>query len=299
MSCICIFYYFTPPSSDISRGGSESTFKRHGYYCRSLRTGSITRPRSCVSCARAKARCDNERPECLRCISKAIKCRYPASKPQGTGTRTLHRNDALVRQRNPTSLSAAESANIGNHQEAGKDSDTILDTALDTSNLKSTDLASEHLDPKLELSNSLDTSIYGKTAQDSLLRLPSLAHQSTDASIPRLSTSTVRSFIWRPEIRNGAQRTANLILHTLKAYPLMLLRHNSLPPFIHPCLISSNDENNDMEPLTNCLSLVHTISSQIQGSRMLFWKGVRRECERLCAEVRRACDVLRKIFASS
>jgi hypothetical protein len=30
---------------------------------------------------------------------------------------------------------------------------------------------------------------------------------------------------------------------------------------------------------------VHMISSGVQGSRKLFWKNVRMECERLCEEV--------------
>lgn len=65
----------------------------------------------------------------------------------------------------------------------------------------------------------------------------------------------------------------------------MMLRHGTLPPFIHPRLISSHAENTRMEPLTNCVSLMHMIGSRIQGSRKLFWKNVRLECERLCAEV--------------
>ncbi|KAJ5833633.1 hypothetical protein N7474_001944 [Penicillium riverlandense] len=39
-----------------------------------------------------------------------------------------------------------------------------------------------------------------------------------------------------------------------------------------------------MEPLSNCISLVHMISSGTRGSRKLFWRNVRMECERLCSE---------------
>ena len=112
------------------------------------------------------------------------------------------------------------------------------------------------------------------------------AISSPNVSIPTLPTSTLRSLIQRPKMKTGAQRIANLILHTLKSYPLMILRHNTLPPFIHPRSISSDVKNNHMEPLTNCISLVHMISSGVQGSRKLFWKNVRLECERLCEEVR-------------
>lgn len=55
----------------------ESSLKRHGYYCRSRKVGSVNRPRSCITCARDKARCDNRRSECSRCKAKGIECCYP------------------------------------------------------------------------------------------------------------------------------------------------------------------------------------------------------------------------------
>ena len=109
---------------------------------------------------------------------------------------------------------------------------------------------------------------------------------SPNVSIMMPPTSKIRSLIQRPKMQTGGQRIANLILHTLKSYPLMMLRHNALPPFVHPRLLSSDVENNQMEPLSNCISLVHMISSGVQGSRKLFWKNVGLECERLCGEVR-------------
>ena len=79
----------------------------------------------------------------------------------------------------------------------------------------------------------------------------------------------------------GMQKTGNLILHTLKSYPSMMVRHNTLPPFIHPSLTSLNVENDDIEPLNNCISLSYVLNSGVKGSRKLFWRNVRMECERL------------------
>ncbi|KAK5095426.1 hypothetical protein LTR70_003590 [Exophiala xenobiotica] len=39
-----------------------------------------------------------------------------------------------------------------------------------------------------------------------------------------------------------------------------------------------------MEPLNNCISLMHMLKSGVQGTRKLFWKNVRLECERLYGE---------------
>lgn len=103
-------------------------------------------------------------------------------------------------------------------------------------------------------------------------------------SIPVMSMSTLRTLIQRPRMKTG--RVAQLTLHTLRSYPLMMLRDGTLPPFIHPLLASSEyEDDKDVEPLTNCRSLVHMISSGVQGSRKLFWRNVRLECERLIHEV--------------
>lgn len=103
-------------------------------------------------------------------------------------------------------------------------------------------------------------------------------------SIPT-APSTARSMIRRRRTQIATQRVSNLISHTLQSYPLMLLRSNALPPFIHPSMIIPDDENAHLESLTNCLSLVQMISTGIQTSRKLFWKNVRMECERLSEEV--------------
>ncbi|KAI9745012.1 MAG: hypothetical protein M1818_001290 [Claussenomyces sp. TS43310] len=196
----------------------------------------------------------------------------------------------------------ADSSIVERH-EASNDGSMTLDTALVISEAECANLGGEILDwddPEIDFANFLnpqtndETVQYPSSGSSSLVRhsTPSTnqtfqVHQavsSPNVSIPTLPTHTLRSLIQRPKVNAGAQRIANLMLHTLKSYPLMMLRHNTLPPFIHPCLISANVEGNNMEPLSNCISLVHLISSGVQGSRKLFWKNVRQECERLCED---------------
>ena len=203
----------------------------------------------------------------------------------------------------------ADSPSVENRQDAASDGDMILDSALVISDPEFANLGGEYLDwdgPDIDFADFLNPQTNDKTVQYSSSGLSSLVRHSTpstdqivqvqqaicspDVSIPKLSFYTPRSLIQRPKRKTGAQRIADLILHTLKSYPLMMQRHNTLPPFIHPRLISSDGDNNHMEPLTNCISLVHMISSKVQGSRKLFWKNVRLECERLCEEVHLFCD---------
>jgi hypothetical protein len=118
---------------------------------------------------------------------------------------------------------------------------------------------------------------------------PQQAISSPYMSIPRQPPFLFGSLTQRPTTGPKTQRTANLILHTLKSYPFMMLHHNTLPPFIHTQKLSSsaaeNDGSDDMEPLNNCISLLHMIRSRVPGSRKLFWRNVRMECERFHHEV--------------
>lgn len=195
----------------------------------------------------------------------------------------------------------AGSQSVENGQEVSIVGDTIFDTALDLSESDFAHPGGDYLYPDTGLTDFLNLQTNDDTAQDpSSGWSPSVrymtpstnqavqlqqAASSRSASIPMLSTYTLRTFVQRTRDRTEAQRTTSLILHILKAYPVMLQDHR-LPPFIHPSLVSPDVEDDDMEPLSNCISLVHMLSSRVRGSRKLFWRNVRVECERLCAEVR-------------
>lgn len=282
--------------------------KRHGYYCRSRGGVNIPRTRSCIACARGKARCDNRRPECSRCITKGIECHYPANTRKGPTPRVLHDDDTSTSQRNVAALRVAGSPPVVDPQEANQSGGMNFENPLFIPDSEFMTLGGDGFDldiQDIDLSKFLDqpTSTdllqYSSTSSSSdstsstneAIRIPS-SLSSHMISIPPIPTYAFRSMLMRPNLKTGTQRITNLILHTLKSYPLMMLRDNILPPFIHPRFTSHESENNNMEPLTNCIALMHMISSGIQGSRKLFWKNVRMECERILNEV---CSVLSDI----
>lgn len=198
-----------------------------------------------------------------------------------------------------------DSLNVENRPETSCDGGAALDNGLFTFDLGFANTGGEYLernDPDIDFTSFLNPQAYEETIQYPSSGPPSFARSPTPstnravqvqqrspsphASIPGAPTLKIRSLHLRSQMRSGPQRIANLIFHTLKSYPLMMLRHKTLPPFIHPHLISSDAETDNMEPLNNCISLVHMISSGVQGSRKLFWKVVRLECEQLYEKVR-------------
>lgn len=123
----------------------------------------------------------------------------------------------------------------------------------------------------------------------------SFAQQHPNAltyNLPQFITPIFRSLVPRPNDTKEAKRTRGLIMKSLKSFPSMMVHHNSLPAFIHSSLSVGSSIEDCMESLNNCISLLHMINSGVRGSRKLFWKNVRMECERLYEQVRRADECL-------
>jgi hypothetical protein len=255
-----------------------------------------------LSCAKGKARCDKSQPECSRCIGKAIKCQYPANTSRATEPSVESNSNASTEPEDLTLPLVAGHPGVDDRQNASEDSNIIHDGTVVTPDLDFTNLEEDYLDGNNTDINFADF-INPQTNDPGLVsEALSSVHFSTPpttqttreqqhlfaatSSIPLAPSGIIRLLVHRPKMQTGAQRIANLILHNLKSYPLMMLRYNTLPPFIHASLVSSDVENVDMEPLNNCISLVHMISSGVKGSRMLFWNNVRMECERFSSEVR-------------
>lgn len=263
--------------------------KRHVYYCRSRASGVIIRTRSCVSCANKKARCDSQRPKCSRCITKGVECHYPTKdtnsavspSPTISGTakslETASHDDGLVN----SALLAADfnAANLGGHQDWA------------TTNLGFTNLWDQGpIDP------SVDQDLYGPSssmyysttpANSQSQSQPQRVTSALDGShttINRSLSHNTRSLEQRPRVNGSVRGIFRLIFHTLKSYSLMI-HQKTLPPFIHPHMLHSMAENDCMEPMNNCMNLMHMTTSGFQGSRNLFWRNVRHECERWCGTV--------------
>lgn len=223
----------------------QSSLKRHGYYCRSRKVGVSSRLRSCITCARAKVRCDGVRPWCGRCIAKNHDCHYNTVniRPGNTAATsnavraTDSRTSAVVSASRPQPTSTIDTIHAG--------------TELDVLNM-----------------NYLDWS----TLDDNLFGMP-----SWDMASPVMPTSFVRTLAQRHSQDTGMQRVANMMLSTFRSYLIGMLQHETLPPFIHA---SQQSGTNITEPLANCISLMHMISSP-KGSRKLLWRDVRLECEHI------------------
>jgi hypothetical protein len=275
----------------------ESTLKRHGYYCRSRRIGTSTRPRSCMSCAKSKVKCDNKRPKCARCRVKGVNCLVPASESQSVASKPpAHSNETALSPKAHT-----QHLNLEAYGDFFVDDNLDLsdadfenfpdidwnDTAIDFTSFYDPKWSAETtLVSPFERSRTMSAYLTPPLTQDSLeilTRYPSPSLAATHLDVPR-------SIVKRPKGNLGLQRTAILMQQTLKSYLGMILRDGSLPPFIHPHILELEFENNDMESLVNCVSLIQMLKTEARGSRKIFWKSVRIECERFYHDVSGLCS---------
>lgn len=189
---------------------------------------------------------------------------------------------------------------IGPVFEHSKSTGVTLDSSLNVFNPDFADLG-QCFDQGPELGELWDLQAIDDSSQYQFSDLSSLSYTSTPSEIHMagleqgphsfnaltqpISSTHLRAFDKRTGLNASTQKTAKLIFHTLQSYPLMMLRDKALPPFIHPQSLSIGIESDEMELLTNCISLVHMLGDNVKGNQKLFWRNVRTECGRICANV--------------
>jgi len=286
----------------IANSVTESTLKRHGYYCRSRKGGEqASRSRACIACAKAKARCDNLPVACGRCASKNIQCIYRSRKAlreetqdssleeeDNAGDRTGTEASTSTSPKNAHGLTACGVSRL-----AGENASTQFGNLDDTEELFRWDMT-DFAAPKLH------TWDYRKSPVPiapmpfdlAISRLENeypLDHMSSilETTMPMMPTYEMRCFTRRPTLKGAAHATATMMTHILTSYPPMMRNPASPPPFIHPSsMVRAADNHQSHESLATCASLMGLLGSGSEANRKLVWKNVRLECERLHAEVR-------------
>ncbi|KAK7947912.1 uncharacterized protein PG986_008798 [Apiospora aurea] len=260
---------------------------------------------SCLACISGKTRCDRKRPECSRCLKKGIICNYASDHPKGNGQARPRPTAELTLGASPETVSSLGKVSPPAVLAPQESDNSIInedlfatlealpgsfgEAAFEWDNPPAVDVLEPFTAPArgneaaqtLAVKNNPFTISTTDFQTSHWFPLPRPPGFPDVLSIPRSPSNKSRSLIRRPKLKTGVQRVASLIWHTLKSYPLMMKQDHALPPFIHPQMAASESGARDIEPLHNCISLMQLLYSGLQGSRKLFWRNVRQECERL------------------
>lgn len=251
------------PAFDVSRLTeviTEHTYNRHVKYCHRAQSRRKGRPKSCLFCSRAKAKCSFTSP-CSRCDSKGLGCTYDQTRPVEPPL-----DEA------PIDLESYENSGV---RDANQIQDlTIL--AIDTAQLSRGDGSLE----SSIINEVIKSSLVSRNHQERENQVISLCGEGGcfDDSFLHLMTGdaclTTQNSRFKP--------AARLVHQMVMAFPQMMLRRQTFPPFIHPHW----QDQYLPEALASCMSISQLFASRTPETRAFLWRTVDAEEKRFLDEAR-------------
>ncbi|EXM12293.1 Zn(2)-C6 fungal-type DNA-binding domain [Fusarium oxysporum f. sp. vasinfectum] len=228
----------------------EHPYKRHVNYCRRAQTQRKGRPKSCTSCRIAKTKCDFGQP-CSRCTKKDLRCAYGRTIRNGAATTIEHYQNHNARSSNE--LEGVNGLVSCEPPRVFLELDEFASDFISSLNTISTD-------PSELMPNSLD------------VFPPSITNDMQTRVPPRSLTS--KGDLTRISNRlSSMQHASRVIMQMLYAYPQMMLRRQTFPPFIHPHWHLKTLP----ETLGNCMSIGQLFAARTPETQSFLWRMVAAE----------------------
>lgn len=276
-------------------------------YCRRAKDQRKGRPKSCVACNASKVKCSFSAP-CARCEKKGLRCVYGdrRSREGEADQASFDQNDIPAFAVDEGDRGSASSLALISNQDGraqGQDVDAIpwvddgwLEFAtsgdLDLPVNFGGDLTSDGGSFQLHGFDGID----GHQTQDALDPLSSITHYSTPQTSDATSScdrSMSRGQLQRrltgiskdlTSLRHGnpvLKHAASLIMHIVCAFPQMMLRRQTFPPFIHPRW----HEPRLPEKISSCMGIAQLFAARTPETRGFLWRMISAEEQRFQDEV--------------
>ncbi|KAL6892168.1 hypothetical protein GGI43DRAFT_425115 [Trichoderma evansii] len=250
----------------------EYSFSRHVSYCRRTKGKRKNRPRSCRRCYASKTRCSLARPQCSRCHAQGVECLYEGPiQPELTG-------DQPMLQQQKSNLTTGLSQNIT--------------FALDT---LSSDYTTDAYNTSSSSSNAQRSTNGWNANYSNSEKTPFFNHTNQWQPAPNFNSSdpdeddgvqsrTPIELMHTCQVYSTSKFAASLLSRAISAFPQMMLRRQTFPPFIHahwhlPSL---------PETLANCMSIAQLFATRTAETRPFLWRTIGTEVKRLQDEVETA-----------
>lgn len=237
----------------------EHPYKRHVNYCRRAQSQRKGRPKSCVSCRVSKAKCSFGQP-CARCDKKGVSCVYG---------RTAHK-EATAPRRQAQEPDVWPSYELQGTSSLNPSEDLGISLELDgfTTGLDS-------------MWNTITTDTSESTGSIDILSF----ELNKDAQIQvQPQTLSSKGSLARVSNRlSNLQHASRVIMQMLYAYPQMMLRRQTFPPFIHPHW----HEKRLPDTLATCMSIAQLFAARTPETEPFLWRTISAEEERFREQVSR------------
>lgn len=283
----------------------ESTYKRHGYYCRSRQaTKKASRKRACIACTEAKTRCDSVRPSCSRCVVKRVLCQYTDDRMQDSHT---HQSLIATRTRDGSLCNDPSNPLKGAGSRVELNYEQVHDIC-GTKMIEKTLPSLEAMPYTFDWGFDSSTGNASCSFLDANFELPNISQpldcpnpftENVFLSIPTSMSNghASRSLTPRALGKAGAKFGALFLKRILSSYPRMMVRKETLPPFIHPVwfLEGNETERSFPESLVNCMTIAQMFIDRRKETNKFLWRTIRMEQERFWHEVWYTSSSLRMI----
>jgi hypothetical protein len=308
----------------------ESSHKRHISYCRRNQTRPRARRKSCRSCNASKVKCSFQAP-CRRCLVKGLNCVYELPKKSVASVQDSDVTPSIVNEQSvidlsdiATSLQSCNSSSIDvlNEDRVGVTDSFDLPNTGDMDDIFM-DLLPLHVDEPFGHGYDASYGISTLTPDPANEAVPfdMWAAWPYDSIQPRMGhaaqapwSAWITSVENHPALRNPnlndvfrhtqakcltilqpssevVQHTTRLGVQAMRAYPMMMLRRETLPPFIHPHWHRQSTPALP-EPLSNCMSIAQMYAFRSEETKPFIWRTVKAEDERFLAQVTDSCSTI-------
>lgn len=277
-------------------------------YCRKAQLTRKGRPKACIACNLAKTRCDFATPRCSRCERRGVDCTYDETQHALPDRLAVESQSASTLHFSPsdkTTLGGADWLDWGSFEESPYQGQVdSLETVLPDANainiglddfgsfIGGVDSWERTADVAGSLASQLGPAAAAAAAQDHL----TIPHHNSVEHILAKSRAT-RALTQLSHDTVASQHAANLISRIVSAFPQMMLRRSTFPPFIH----AHWDEPALPGILASCVGIARIFVTRSDDTRSFLWRTIGAEEKRFRDEVRtqRACRETLKVVSSS
>ncbi|KAL6812491.1 hypothetical protein J3E69DRAFT_123496 [Trichoderma sp. SZMC 28015] len=246
----------------------EYSLSRHVSYCRRASATRKVRPKACLRCHASKTKCSLSKPQCSRCYSQGLDCTYerPARRPLAVGTSTIE-------VQHPSTSNLPRRSTETQHIAAATISRSSSNSTIDTS--EDIDRCATSSGSCSRLASSATNST---TWRPALEPVPSVTHTDVLNSSSSLVLENLHPGIF------SSNAAIDQLTHAIHAFPQMMMRRQTFPPFIHAHWHMSELP----ETLANCMSIAQIYSTRTPETRLFLWRMIGVELQRFQGEAETA-----------
>ena len=287
------------PQFPIVNSFPETSYKRHVLYCRRTQNRLRTRARACRACNLAKVKC-NLQSRCSRCLSKNLDCVYDTTTTTAIATAAASNGGQVAddgQSQNVTQaftpISFNDGSITGNSSGMYAFGETQIGMGWDTLDFVPNDMllqspksnfphfpdpASEHMptEPLLAL------------AEWSSFEREPCQGEYPPSAVRRTCVLPISDFLSPiPKSDPVKNCIANVAMQMLRAFPQMMLRRETFPPFIHGHWYRtiSAIEPALPEPLVNCMGVAQVFVSHNLEIKPFLWRMIQSEQSSMAKKV--------------